>query len=218
MWVVKLGGSLQTSVQLTEWLRVLAEYGAGKVIIVPGGGQFADQVRAMQSYWGFDDSVAHKMALRAMEQYAYMLQGIEPRLWAVSSSKELLCCVQTGRLAVWLPYNMTTELNYLPASWQVTSDSLALWLADYLQADYLALIKSTKLPDDYLTVVQLVERGMLDDYFPDLMARVQLPIIWFERNEYMSLAAALQGKAIHGNRQLHGTVENSIAPPNIQAG
>lgn len=215
MWVVKIGGSLQTSVQLTEWLHMLAEHGTGKVVLVPGGGQFVDQVRAMQSHWGFDDRVAHKMALRGMEHYAYMLQGIEPRLQTVNSSKELLSCLRAGRLAVWLPYDMTVRLDHLPASWQVTSDSLALWLAGHLQADYLALIKSGKLPEDCQSVVQLVGQGMLDDYFPDLMARVQLPVIWFERNEYSSLAAVLQGQVMLAGRQLPGVVDNSTALPNI---
>ena len=45
MWVVKLGGSLARDPRLTAWLRMLAEFGGGRVTVVPGGADFADAVR-----------------------------------------------------------------------------------------------------------------------------------------------------------------------------
>lgn len=71
MWVVKLGGSLAASDRLPDWLRSLA--GRSDLVLVPGGGPFADQVRAMQARWGFDDATAHHLALLAMEQFGRML-------------------------------------------------------------------------------------------------------------------------------------------------
>ena len=74
MWVVKLGGSLceqapETS-PLRDWLDLLVCEGAGRVVIVPGGGKFADAVRGAQAQWCFDDLTAHNMALLAMSQTA----------------------------------------------------------------------------------------------------------------------------------------------------
>ena len=45
MWVVKIGGSLSHDPMLRKWLVELCEVGGGRVVIVPGGGDFADKVR-----------------------------------------------------------------------------------------------------------------------------------------------------------------------------
>ena len=43
--VVKLGGSVVRSPELDAWLDALAK-GAGRIVVVPGGGALADEVRA----------------------------------------------------------------------------------------------------------------------------------------------------------------------------
>ena len=45
MLVVKLGGSLYGSQYVSQWLHQLAQLKTQKVVIVPGGGPFADCVR-----------------------------------------------------------------------------------------------------------------------------------------------------------------------------
>jgi hypothetical protein len=57
-----LGGSHATGPHLTDWLTAIAAE-AGSIAIVPGGGPFADAVRAAQASMGFDDPAAHAMAL-----------------------------------------------------------------------------------------------------------------------------------------------------------
>ena len=47
MIVVKIGGSLGKADALRSWLAVLAR-GKGRVVVVPGGGAFADGVREEQ--------------------------------------------------------------------------------------------------------------------------------------------------------------------------
>ena len=75
MWVVKLGGSLNSDPVLPQWLELLAELGGGRVIVVCGGGAFADEVRRAQAHWHFDDLPAHNMAVLAMAQTAYLPTG-----------------------------------------------------------------------------------------------------------------------------------------------
>ncbi len=77
--IVKLGGSLARSERLTAWLDSLAE-AAGEVVVVPGGGPFAERVREMQQRWRFDDPTAHHLALLAMEQFGRMLAVLRPGL------------------------------------------------------------------------------------------------------------------------------------------
>ena len=83
MWVVKLGGSLDRAGYLRDWTHALAEAGS-PLIIVPGGGEFANAVRAAQGRWDLDDAAAHRMAILAMEQTAHLLCGICPELIPVA--------------------------------------------------------------------------------------------------------------------------------------
>ena len=70
--VVKIGGSLWRSPLLARWIAALRAF-PGPLTIVPGGGPFADAVRAAQPTMGFSDRAAHKMAVLAMEQYGLAL-------------------------------------------------------------------------------------------------------------------------------------------------
>src|ERR1700741_3246428 len=83
--IVKLGGSQAFSKHLPAWLDAIT-LAAGRVVIVPGGGPFADTVRAAQPTMGFDDRAAHRMALLAMEQFACALAGLRPSLRLAESA------------------------------------------------------------------------------------------------------------------------------------
>ncbi len=78
MIVIKLGGSLAESVALVSCLNTIEQAYTGGVVIVPGGGAFADQVRMAQQHWRFDDGTAHAMALLAMQQMALLFKGLKP--------------------------------------------------------------------------------------------------------------------------------------------
>ncbi|MCW8950184.1 MAG: hypothetical protein OQL17_09370 [Sedimenticola sp.] len=141
MWVVKIGGSLYDAPQLKMWLNKIAASGV-PVIIVPGGGPFADQVRVAQQRWGVDDGTAHQMALCAMNQFGLLMTGIEPQLSRASKIPELIKQVESGRSVVWLPVEEDPDVEQ---SWRVTSDSLALWLAKQVDAEGVLLVKSATL-------------------------------------------------------------------------
>ncbi|MGN6808583.1 MAG: amino acid kinase family protein, partial [Trinickia sp.] len=103
MWVVKIGGSLSHDPALRGWLTELAEMGGGRVVIVPGGGDFADKVRQYQAEWRFNDLAAHNMCLLAMTQYALMMQGLSPELVLASSEAKVRRALRDGRVAIWVP-------------------------------------------------------------------------------------------------------------------
>lgn len=163
-WVVKLGGSLALSAELPLWLEALA---GCPLIIVPGGGLFADAVRVVQQRWGFDDERAHTMAIIAMSQYGRMLQALCPRLATVSDPRALASLPALGQTAVWVPDAEALADERIEASWDVSADSLAAWLADQLDAERLLLIKSAPVPGSG-DLPQLVESGLLDRAFPEL--------------------------------------------------
>ena len=180
MWVVKLGGSLARSGQLRSWIEALT--GPGRrarpaltpdMIIVPGGGPFANRVREMQTSLGFNDSTAHAMAVLAMEQYGLMLAEFCPALVPVSSAVALLRAIRRRDIPLWMPSRMVTKRGDIPGLWEVTSDSLAAWLAAYLKATCLILVKSVDPVQDnfhpseqsVVSLSELQERGVIDSAF-----------------------------------------------------
>jgi aspartokinase-like uncharacterized kinase len=165
MWVVKLGGSLANSEELPRWLDVIATAGAGKVIVVPGGGPWADDVREAQKREGFDDRVAHLNALRAMEQYGRVLAGTRAGLIPANSIAIIREVLEKNQVPVWMPYQMVVADPSIPESWDVTSDSLAAWLADKLNASVLVLVKSFAVSEPQPAIEDMVRRGWVDRCF-----------------------------------------------------
>ena len=163
MIVIKLGGSLAKSGQLAARLDHIAKQ-QQPVVLVPGGGEFADQVRAAQQQWQFDDRVAHAMALLAMQQMAWLIKGLQPDFVLFNSLAELHGLLATNKPLIWLP-NLD-ELNQagVAASWDISSDSLAAWLAKQISAKALWLIKSTAI-DARFSIRQLAETGIVDSAF-----------------------------------------------------
>lgn len=166
MWVVKLGGSLSASPQLIPWLEALSRTNA---VIVPGGGPFADAVRQAQARWQFDDLTAHHMAILAMQQYGRMLAGLCPQLM---TSTSLDCLAKRkNQAAVWLPRPDDLDAAGIPASWDITSDSLAASLAGRLRAKHVLLVKSLAeldTPSDSgreISFAQAAETGWVDPAF-----------------------------------------------------
>jgi len=193
MWVVKLGGSLGDSPVLRCWLDILADHGGGKVVIVPGGGRFADQVRAAQRNWRFGDRVAHRMALLAMHQYGLMLTGLRGDLETITEPEEANVVLGDGKVAVWLPAIARLDHEKIPASWDVTSDTLAVWLARMLNAGYLALVKSVALTGPTVSVAQMVEAGVVDREFPAYLENAAFQVRLYSRDQYNRFRLVLNG-------------------------
>ncbi len=165
--VVKLGGSLHHAAELGGWLAALAEAPGPPRVAVPGGGPFADAVRAAQERLGFHDLAAHRMAILAMQQYGLLLQAREPRLALIETEAEMRA-LPPGAGGVWLPWRLAGLEPGIEASWDVTSDSLALWLARRLGSPRLLLVKSAVLPEGRASAATLAAADVLDRAFPGL--------------------------------------------------
>jgi aspartokinase-like uncharacterized kinase len=197
MRIVKLGGSLADDPALTGWLMAVAEAPGGPRLVVPGGGPFADAIRDLQGRLGFDDLVAHRMAILAMQQYGLHLQGLEPRLRLVEDEIEIRALGSTAGLV--LPWRMLGLDPTIGASWAVTSDSLALVLARRLAAGELILVKSAELPAGPIRATALAEAGLLDPAFPKLAAGYSGRIRLVHRDDIASRQAlGASGEAAGG--------------------
>ena len=166
MWIVKLGGSLTRDPCLPDWLGMLAEVGGGRVAVVPGGAAFADAVRQAQARWGFNDVAAHNMASLAMAQTALMLHALEPRLVLATQEAEIRQALHSGRAALWFPLNLLRDAPDVLTSWDVSADSLALWLARRLNAERLIVVKTCKLQPAH-SLADMVAKGVLDARFAE---------------------------------------------------
>ncbi|MFL9961845.1 aspartate kinase [Paraburkholderia sediminicola] len=181
MWVVKIGGSLSHDPTLRHWLTELCEVGGGRVVIVPGGGDFADKVRQYQSEWRFDDLAAHNMCLLAMTQYALLMQGVLPELVLASSEAKIRRTLRDGHVAVWVPTALMRDTPDAMSNWDTTSDSLAAWLSTMLNAERLVVVKSCPIAaDDPLDT--LAAAGVVDRRFVDYVHDANYVVELFDKN------------------------------------
>ncbi len=169
MWVVKIGGSLLGSPELERWLEIFVKYSDGNIIIVPGGGIFADAVREAQKLTKISDACAHKLAVMAMDQFGLVLANINPLLATAKTECEIDERTWQHRAIVWLPSHMVLADDSIPQSWDVTSDSLAAWLAKKLNAKQLILVKSDKPSERQVSLKQMTEDGIVDEAFSDFV-------------------------------------------------
>jgi len=123
---MKVGGSLFDRADLI--ITAIREHGR-PVLIVPGGGRFADTVRRLR----LTDDEAHWMAVAAMEQYGWYLASR-----GANVTEEIAL---PRELTILLPYCALRRIDPLPHSWDVTSDTISAWVAWRLGLE-LVILKS----------------------------------------------------------------------------
>ncbi|TGD96032.1 uridylate kinase [Methylobacterium nonmethylotrophicum] len=172
--VVKIGGSLVADgARLRRLLGALPDGVDGPVAIVPGGGALADAVRATQAALAFPDPLAHRLAIGAMAGMARIFAALEPRLAVTEDPVE---CLAAGGVPVWDPSALAAGHPEIPESWDVTSDSLALWLAARLCARTCLLVKSAD-PAPGAGPAELARAGLVDAAFPGFATRFSGAIV-----------------------------------------
>ncbi|MCW4034872.1 MAG: hypothetical protein NWF03_05860 [Candidatus Bathyarchaeota archaeon] len=138
--VLKVGGSLaednKTIKALCHQLGLLAK--THEIVVVPGGGKFADTVREFDKNHGLSDVAAHKMAILAMDQYGLFLSDITSNSYVVNDLKQIN--EKMGNLPILLPSKLMFQDNTLENSWDITSDSIAAHVAGLLDVQKLVLV------------------------------------------------------------------------------
>ena len=175
IYVVKFGGSLLSSKSLHSWMALLPTWAQDKsVVLVPGGGEFADVVRTAQSIEGFDDKHAHALALDAMDRCASVLTAIASASLKRCSLKQLAAVDNASDIRLWVPSVEEFRLSGMAEDWSVTSDSIALWLTSYLEAGNLVLLKM--IPPPTPDPFSWSQHEYVDDYFSTLLATVNCDV------------------------------------------
>jgi len=176
MIVIKLGGSLSQSDTLVRCLYSIEQnYLDRAVVIVPGGGAFADQVRSAQQRWQFDDQTAHRMAILAMQQMALLINGLKSDFYIARSVTGIREQLYNQKIVIWSPDIVELDNASIQASWDITSDSLAAWLAKALSARELILVKSAMI-DPSLSLQQLAKQSIIDKGFCEFVKQATFKI------------------------------------------
>ena len=160
--VVKVGGSLHSCV---PYLAPVLLASGRPLLIVPGGGVFADTVRKTQ----VNDNSAHWMAIAAMDQYGWYI---------ASHGMATTTLLQIpNRPSVFLPYCSVRQHDPLPHSWDVTSDSIAAWVANLLGVDLLLLKSVDGIFEQGRLVKQItfpVKTDVVDPFFIPFILKMKV--------------------------------------------
>ena len=184
--VVKVGGSL-----FSEVPRLVQEInGAGQpVLVVPGGGQYADLVRMLS----LPEEQSHWMAIAAMEQYAWYI--------AVHGMETMDEIGPPEGVRVLLPYRVMRIEDPLPHTWDVTSDSISAWVAYRLGLPLLLLKSREGLTRDGTLQSRVSEAfpcGEVDPYFLPYVIIMQIPVTVINGRVPGRAAAWLRGEMVPG--------------------
>lgn len=148
LFVIKIGGGLAAVPGALE--RVCGAVSAAgchhRILVVPGGGPFADAVREFDGTFGLLPDTAHWMAILAMDQYAHVLVQRIPGARLIEEPGAVFETTRPGRVAVLAPSRWMRAADALPHTWEVTSDSIAAFVAGALDAARLILIKPSSSP------------------------------------------------------------------------
>ncbi len=169
---MKVGGSLVRTGRHRAVLAVLAR-ARQPVVIVPGGGAFADAVRAAQQTEGFSEQEAHGRALAAMGEMAIVMAAVSSRFVVAQTATEIARALTCRQVPVWLPEQMMADDQTLPQDWNVTSDASAARLAEVLGSSRCLLVKSQAVAPGWPWQV-LERRGMVDPWFGRVVERAGL--------------------------------------------
>ncbi|MCC7424690.1 MAG: hypothetical protein IT428_30850 [Planctomycetaceae bacterium] len=167
--VYKLGGSLLDLPDLGERLgRIIESRPETLPLVIVGGGPTADLVRSWDRMHRLEEETAHWLALRAMQLNERLVVALLPETTTVEGRLQARDAWHSRRIPVLSTFEFlkseecglpTLSDNYLstgsmsshrlPHRWDVTSDSIAAWIAMRWPARELILLKSTNEPANW---------------------------------------------------------------------
>jgi aspartokinase-like uncharacterized kinase len=168
--MVKVGGSLLElpglGSKLAGWL---GDFGRRRAVLLAGGGTVADCVRRADRIHRLDSRAAHHLAIEAMALNSRLLVQLVPGAGLAASLEECRRMLHGGQTPIVDPVAALARIGPAaegPASWEVTSDSIAAQLAVAWGFAEVVLLKSQ--PPPAATWGELACLGYVDAWFPRL--------------------------------------------------
>jgi aspartokinase-like uncharacterized kinase len=181
--IVKIGGSLFDMPQLASRLRAwLAAQTPAKNVLLMGGGPLADALRQADALHHLGEEQSHWLCVRALSVTARLLAAMLPEANLIDDVAQLARWIEDPQgLPVAVVFDMEPFLRHgeaslppapVPHCWSVTTDSLAARLAEVIDADELALLKSADPPPGG-EVVEWSHQGYVDPWFAHIARRLR---------------------------------------------
>jgi len=191
--VIKIGGSILQNTSAEKLWKTLDELiKQFSFVIVPGGGDFANLVRNYYKLYQVSEDRAHWMAILCENILGFLiLEHLESGI-PVFDVSEISAAIEISKIPVFLPFQYLFEHDPLPHSWEVTSDSIAAYFAEKLQAQKLILVKDVdgiythdpkKFPETEIKLLRTIKLSSdvlstlpsccIDTYLPSLLRQYQ---------------------------------------------
>ena len=187
--VIKVGGSLAETGRLADVLAAISN-AKRPIVVVAGGGAFADKVRDLQNALKFDDATAHRLAMLGMHQMAEVFVTTNGRFRIAESLDDVATVTTSEAVPVWVPLPTLERDTSIPADWSITSDGIAARLAELLGGAPLALLKSCAVPSSG-SAADMADAGIVDAAFPAIVDRSNLDWRVFGADDEDAFAALL---------------------------
>jgi aspartokinase-like uncharacterized kinase len=177
--VLKLGGSLLDRLDLQDRIRQLVlKRNGDRILMIVGGGSSADVVREWSQLYSLDDEQSHWIAIRSLAVTRSLVATLLPEFREVDSQEMASAAWRQAAgpllldVEAFLRRSEQLEQSILPHDWNVTSDSIAAWVAARWFADELILAKSVDLPRG-ASVEQVQRDGLVDVHFPAIAGEIR---------------------------------------------
>lgn len=135
--VVKIGGSLfpEYTKELCDRLTESKE----KLVLVNGGGELANKLREYATLFDFSEDVNHWNAIRCMDIVGNFIADQNENIELISDLEDIEAVHNMGKTPLLLTYSLIEKEDSLKHSWDITSDSIACWVAHKINAKLLIL-------------------------------------------------------------------------------
>lgn len=132
-WLVKVGGSLfpENAIRLCKALV------GRKVLVVCGGGVFADKIREYDGELHFSNTASHKTAIQCMDIMGMLISDKVEDSVSIYSLEDAEKAINKSKLPILMPSKLLRCIDPLEHSWKVTSDSLSFYISHLLQTKML---------------------------------------------------------------------------------
>lgn len=187
-WIIKIGGSLfpENAIKLCETIKEFNNtlQNPVKILIICGGGLFANKIRNYNTKIQFSNTANHKSAILCMDIIGTLLADKVEGFKTVKSIEKAEIIIDQGIIPVIIPSDIMEHLDPLEHSWRVSSDSIALYLSNLIKAKLLIAtdvdgIYTHDPSQDGAKLIKIIRAKKLlnfgetsvDEFLPELLIR-----------------------------------------------